>query len=167
MVNENKYSAVIDMICEVRTPGKKTLQKLMYLMERRGLELNLNYGIHFYGPYSSKLDDMLHFLEAQDIIAIDTSGSTHKISILQKAAECTLSAGEKEAAQYVLEHFADYSPMELEAMTTLDYVANVMLKGEADESTIIRDVIKIKGSKFSEEELKKDLELLKKTGYVA
>lgn len=66
-----------------------------------------------------------------------------------------------------MEHFADHSPMELEARTTLDYIANVMLKGEADESTIIRDVIKIKGSKFSEEELKKDLELLKKTGYAA
>lgn len=110
---------------------------------------------------------MLHFLEVQDIIAIDTSGSTHKISILQKAAEGTLSAGEKEAAQYELEYFAEHSPMELEAMTTLDYIANVMLKGEADESTLARDVIKIKVSKFSEEELKKDLELLKKTGYVA
>lgn len=34
----------------------------MYLIERRGVYLNLNYSIHFYGPYSAALDYVAHTL---------------------------------------------------------------------------------------------------------
>ena len=33
-----------------KKPGKKTLQKLVYLIQQKGINLNYDYGIHFYGP---------------------------------------------------------------------------------------------------------------------
>ena len=37
----------ISEICE-ENPGKKTLQKLVFLIEQKGVNLNLEYGLHFY-----------------------------------------------------------------------------------------------------------------------
>jgi hypothetical protein len=77
----NKYIIIIKAICEKTEVGKKMLQKLLYLIERKGVGLDLNYSIHFFGPYSAKLDELIHLFESEDIIEIDTSGTTHKINI--------------------------------------------------------------------------------------
>ena len=61
--------------------GKKAAQKMFYFFERKGIDLNLRYGIHYYGPYSAKLDNTLHILESEDYIDINTSSSTHVISM--------------------------------------------------------------------------------------
>lgn len=53
MGNTKKYMYILLEICKRIEPGKKMVQKLMYRMERRGMDLSLNYCIHFYGPYSS------------------------------------------------------------------------------------------------------------------
>ena len=55
----DKSAIIINQICEKIEPGKKMLQKLMYLIERKGVTLELNYSIHYFGPYSSKLDKNL------------------------------------------------------------------------------------------------------------
>ena len=46
----DKYTFLIDDICKGKQTGKKKLQKLMYLIERKGVQLDLRYSIHFFGP---------------------------------------------------------------------------------------------------------------------
>lgn len=85
MKNHEKYEEILHYICQSQVPGKKMVQKLMYLIERKGINLGLNYSIHFYGPYSVTLDDTLHSLEAQGIININVDHLTHKITLADRS----------------------------------------------------------------------------------
>jgi hypothetical protein len=51
MNNLRSYIEALESICENRNLGKKAVQKLMYLIERKGVEFDLDYTIHFFGPY--------------------------------------------------------------------------------------------------------------------
>jgi len=162
-----KIVEVLTIIGAECNPGKKMVQKLLYLMERKGLELGLDYRIHFFGPYSSILDNYLHALQNSEIIDIDTSGYTHTISVVD-ANICereALSSEEKEIVRNVIDNFANKTALDLEAITTLDYVAMSMDRSdELDKQTkheIIEGVRNIKGSKFSESQLNEYLEILK------
>ena len=167
MNNMDKYLLIIKKICERIEPGKKMLQKLLYLMERSGLELNLDYTIHFFGPYSSVLDNAMHILDSQDKIDIDTTKKTHTISCNTTMEEIApLKPKDQEIIDLVLTNFCGKTALELEAITTIDYVKNSLLKSSVDDSEVIQTVKIIKGNKFSEEYLLKELEALKEYNFI-
>ena len=57
MVNNSAIVNIIESITKKNgAPCKKTLQKMVYLIEKKGVSIGCDYGIHFYGPYSSDLD---------------------------------------------------------------------------------------------------------------
>lgn len=165
MSNLDKIAIVIKQICSQTVPEKKTLQKLMYLIERKGLNLGLNYSIHFFGPYSSRLDNSLYILESFDKICINTSGAVHTICLGEADIDGTLDDGEQKVVDFVLKQFADKTARELEAITTLDYVATQLLKGNCDDKEIIQRVQQIKGAKFSIDYLTDSLNILKQSKY--
>ena len=161
-----KYAFLIGEICKDHQTGKKKLQKLMYLIERKGVQLDLRYSIHFFGPYSSKLDHIIHILENEDWLDIDTSGQTHRI-IMKKEENGQLSKEDNILVDEVREAFYDKSPMELEALTTIDYVATTLLHGTATRDDVIKQVKIIKGKKFSSQELEKEYDVLIEQGYLS
>lgn len=165
-----KCASIIQKICSAHPdPGKKMVQKLMYLIERKGVEVGLNYKIHFFGPYSEKLDNALHFLESEDMVEIDADhGMTHVIKFCGTDEELdnALTATEQDIVDDVLSVFGKKTALELEALTTLDYAATALLRSAADDKKIIEQVKQIKGSKFSESELNKELGILKKYQYL-
>ena len=161
-----KYAFLIGDICKDHQTGKKKLQKLMYLIERKGVQLDLRYSIHFFGPYSSKLDHIIHILENEDWLDIDTSGQTHRI-IMKKEGNGQLSKEDNILVDEVREAFYDKSPMELEALTTIDYVATTLLHGTATRDDVIKQVKIIKGKKFSSQELEKEYDVLIEQGYLS
>lgn len=162
-----KNIKVISEICDRIIPGKKKLQKLMYLIERKGVNLNLNYSMHFFGPYSSKLDNYIHELESLDLIDIEVKGSTHNICFNQQAdLDIPLEEQECNCIDFVLNNFGVKTALELEAITTLDYVARVLLNSKGQDDQIIQNVKRIKGSKFTEEYLTNELDFLKQMGYL-
>jgi len=81
--------------------------------------------------------------------------------------EYKLLASDEEKVNFVFQNFIKKNVFELEAITTLDYVATFMLNNAQSDSQIIEEVKKIKGSKFKEDYLEKQLAILKKCGYVA
>ena len=166
MTTFEKNSIIISQICDSIEPGKKMLQKLMYLISRRGVALDLNYSIHFFGPYSSKLDNMMRTLESYDKINIDTTRTTHIIHLGMTPIEGNLEESDQEKVDFVLKKFATKSAHELEAITTLDYVATELLKGTGKDEEIIKRVKQIKGSKFSEDYLSDSLDVLKQFNYL-
>ena len=161
-----KYAFLIGDICKDHQTGKKKLQKLMYLIERKGVQLDLRYSIHFFGPYSSKLDHIIHILENEDWLDIDTSGQTHRI-IMKKEENGQLSKEDNILVDEVREAFYDKSPMVLEALTTIDYVATTLLHGTATRDDVIKQVKIIKGKKFSSQELEKEYDVLIEQGYLS
>lgn len=106
-------------------------------MERKGVNLGLNYSIHFFGPYSSKLDQAMHVLESQDIIRIDTSGMTHIIRKGDVKIPNSLTVEEQNSVQFVLDSFSNKTALELEAITTLDYAAVTLLGNKASDHDVI------------------------------
>ena len=148
--------------------GKKMFQKLFYLIEQRGIDLKLGYMIHFYGPYSSKLDSLIHEYEFENYLNIDTSGITHIINKTNDFPKNIIleDAKEDEKINFVLDTFLNKSPRDLEALTTLDYVSKHIQADRKNENNIIADVLKIKGDKFLEKDLKKYYSELKRIGYL-
>jgi uncharacterized protein YwgA len=164
------YAAALELICKKRKVGKKAIQKFMYLMERKGVEFDLDYKIHFFGPYSVKLTHILHALESRGVIDIDTSGRTHTVSVTDctEYGEGGLSCNGKKIVEEVLSNFGDKSALELEGIATLDYVAcNMADIGKKSDNDIINSVKRIKGTKFSEPQLYQYLEILKEHEYLS
>ncbi|MDR1664159.1 MAG: SocA family protein [Clostridiales bacterium] len=129
------------------------IQKLLYLMERKGLNLGLTYSIHYYGPYSSDLTDRLYRYDALGYLEIDTTRPTHTVSVKQPA-EKSFSDAQERIVDDVLKKYIHKSPLELELITTTDYVANTILSGRSrDVTSIVNEVIKIKGNKFPAEKV--------------
>lgn len=166
MAELSKYAKILEKICENEALGKKAVQKLMYLIERKGLNLDLNYKIHFFGPYSSHLDNVLQVLKSNEVIDIDTQGVTHTISIKEKQDEDILSDNENEIVSYIIEKFGQKSAFELEGITTVDYVARSFGETMISDEKIIEGVKRIKGTKFTEEQLYEYLSVLKEHGYL-
>lgn len=164
MENTNKCAALFELLCENYDGsdlGKKASQKLFYFFERNGIRLNLRYGIHYYGPYSAKLDDVMYELESEGYIAIDTSKATHVISAgTKEVSKDCLTEGERKIAMDVMKQFKHKSPMELEALTTMDYIAKVILSAEAGKQDIIAKFKEIKGTKFTEDMIEESFEEL-------
>lgn len=159
MENTKKCATLFQMLCEDYDGselGKKASQKLFYFFERYGIALNLRYGIHYYGPYSARLDDVMYELECEGYITIDTSKATHVISegVRQISEEC-LTEPERGIAENVIRRFGHKSPMELEALTTMDYIANSMLSSRSEKQEILAKFREIKGTKFSEDVIEK------------
>lgn len=166
MTSFETNSIIISQICESIEPGKKMLQKLMYLIGRKGVDLDLNYSIHFFGPYSAKLDNTMHILESYDKLRIDTSGITHVIRLGDNPISGNLEEQDQEKVDFVLDHFIMKTAHELEAITTLDYVATEMFGGNGKDQQIIDKVKQIKGTKFSAEYLADGLNTLKQCQYL-
>lgn len=172
MDRTEKYAVLFKMLCEkydgADNLGKKAAQKIFYFFERKGIDLNLRYGIHYYGPYSAKLDDAMDELESEGYIAIDTSGTTHIIRTgTRMTSENILNDEEKDIAEYVLDTFEHKSPMDLEALTTMDYIANSILPDTATEKDIIYKFRQIKGTKFSQSVIENTLRELKELELIA
>lgn len=166
MSHYDTNAIIIAQICSKIEPGKKMLQKLMYLIGRKGVNLGLNYSIHYFGPYSSKLDTTMHTLESYDKLIIDTTGSTHIIRLGEVSIEGTLDEHTQTAVDFVMNNFSTKSAHELEAITTLDYVANSILVNPVQDSDIVDKVIQIKGSKFSNYYLNECLKELKQLKFI-
>lgn len=165
---------IIRKITQVQKPGKKTLQKLVYLIERKGIKLGFAYSIHYYGPYSSELDYAIHRLEMQGVVTIISDGMTHQISLTEDAGlirEEEVEILDKEQLQKIDEiiaKFATKSAYDLEAITTTDYVAQ-QLKANGGlwaQDSLVEGVRKIKGEKFSQEKIEEAIAILKEEGYL-
>lgn len=142
--------------------GKKVSQKMFYFFERKGLSLNLRYGIHYYGPYSAKLDNIMHILESKDYISIDTSGQTHIISLgSQPIDDDSIQLADLEIAKGVVSLLKHKSPLELEALATLDYISNSILPAGSDTKSITKMFKEIKGSKFDDNIISSSFKSLK------
>ncbi|HVJ50598.1 Panacea domain-containing protein [Desulfitobacterium sp.] len=167
--------SLIEMIYQIKPPGKKTLQKLVYLIQEKGANLGYQYCIHYYGPYSSVLDYSLQSLERLGIIKLKRQGMGSLIipnsmqDILTEEEDVSkLSEMDMEIIKYVLEKFAHRSPKELELITTTDFVAKDIFrkKGYVNKMEIINGVIHIKDTKFSQLEIENAIDLLLEEGYL-
>jgi len=145
-------------------PCKKSLQKIVYLIEQKGAKLGFEYGIHFYGPYSAALDYSIQQLCSNGLLKIEYTDGGHIISKTEKT-----SGGSKadylKIVDNVIEEFAKDTPSDLELLSTALYAAKNLDSIEKED--IIAGVEKIKGSKYSKEQINAAIDRLTENQFIA
>lgn len=157
-------SAIVDIIEKITSingaPCKKTLQKIVFLIEAKHVELGYDYGIHFYGPYSADLDFAVRELCDKGVLKIDYTPMDHLISVANRSEMNNYSNA---TVDEVIETFGKETPSELELIATALYV----YISTKDISRVRDGVIKLKGKKYSDPRIDAAIAKLKKSGYIA
>ncbi len=143
----NNAAYIIKRINEIwdKKPGKKILQKIVFLIEQKDINLGYEYGLHFYGPYSGTLDAVTTFLNADGVIEFNYSGYSHLMSIDEENFSVVpdgLSIQQCKTIDELLEYFREWSPSELELLTTAIYAYNHL--EDKSEKSVINGVKKSK-----------------------
>ncbi len=156
---DNRFRLLFKKVCDGYTGtrlGKKATQKMFYFLERYGIDENLRYGIHYYGPYSSRLSDMIDELEDNGDISVDDHGSTHIIRWRgTEDINYLFSDEELIKIETVIQRYGSKSPLELEALSTLDYIGHTIFKDEGSKEEILNKFMNIKGEKFSKDSVER------------
>ncbi len=135
-------------------PVKKALQKMVYLIEKKGVDLGLSYMLHFYGPYCSELDHETAVLSSEGIVCFDYSQFGHRMSIspkLGKVSSDGLAEDQIETIKNVIYHYKSTPASELELLTTALYAYEYT--GAKTCETVRENVKKIKGEKYNDTEI--------------
>lgn len=144
-----------------KAPCKKTLQKIVYLLEEARAGPKFDYTIHFYGPYSADLDYEVQSLASQGILNINYTDYGHLISASVEGENVgdTLSRRGKE----IVSNFGTETPSKLELVATTLFVQRA--KKSTDAAQILPGVKKIKGSKYSDREIREAIDELHNQNY--
>ncbi len=67
--------------------GRKKLQKTVYLLGCAGLDIPFDYEYHYYGPYSSQLQEELYYLVDRGLLEEIYDDSTYSYHITPKGLE--------------------------------------------------------------------------------
>jgi uncharacterized protein YwgA len=162
MYDNNIIMSVVREIQRIsgKPPGKKALQKLVYLIEEAGDDLGFAYSIHFYGPYSADLDYAVKYLDIYGDLKIKITPTEHQICVAGDTFDAPPLSG---TAQRIIKSFGHKSPSELELLATALYVQRAI--SAADESKIISGVQKIKGTKYSQDNTRDAITALKDANF--
>lgn len=161
MVNSNAIVDIIKEITEKReAPCKKTLQKMVFLIENKKIDLGCEYRIHFYGPYSADLDFAVRELCDEGILSIEYTLAEHRITVINDSA---IEKYSNDIVTATIDSFVNETPNELELLATTLYVYDELKNKEKT----LAGVKRIKGTKFSESRINEAVKKLEKNGYLA
>lgn len=161
MVNNEAIVSVISKLSAIkRAPCKKTLQKIVFLIEAKNVDLGCDYGIHFYGPYSADLDFAVRELCDDGVLEIKYTSMEHRISVVDNSVA---SRYNNQIVNDVLDEFGKDTPSNLELLATALYVYLQV----RDASKVKNGVVKIKGTKYTERQIDTAVARLRRTGYIA
>jgi uncharacterized protein YwgA len=128
-----------------KAPCKKTVQKIIYLIQEANCDLGFDYSIHYYGPYSEELDSDIRYQYGYGDLDIEITNHGHMLSVIDfenKTYEMNPIAKE------IISIFGRKTPAELELLATTLYVQREI--GSAKEEDIVNGVVSIKGTKYSQ-----------------
>ncbi len=152
---DNNVAYIIKEISEItgHPPVKKALQKTVYLIEKKGVDLGFSYTLHFYGPYCSELDHETSVLSAEGIICFDYSQYGHKMIINPRypVSSTGLMEEQVQTIKDVIQHYRNASASFLELLTTALYAYDYT--GARTRTSVRENVKKIKGEKYNDAEI--------------
>lgn len=154
MINNVAY--IINEISSItgHPPVKKALQKTVFLLETKGVELGFDYILHFYGPYCAELDHETAKLSADGVVNFDYSKYGHKMTVSSEylpELETSLSRDSLRLVREVIVRYKEETASDLELLTTAIYAyKHTNAKTQED---VAEKVKTIKGEKYSGQEI--------------
>lgn len=142
-----------------KAPCKKTVQKIAYLIQEAHEDLGFDYSIHFYGPYSADLDSEIRYLCSCGDLAIKIEDYGHMLSV----ADSLDVPPSNNTIQKIISSFCSKSPSDLELLATTLYVQREITG--ATSKDIIDGVVKIKGTKYLESQIREAITELESNNY--
>lgn len=143
--------------------GKTKLQKVIYFAEVSGLQMPANYRMHLYGPYSREVA-----LECEDLLAQGVLSQVAQGLGLGPLGEQSVKCAETElgealsTVETVLERFGHLPLSDLELFGTIHFVA--WWSHESSRDSVIERVERLKGTKFSPDEVAQCFDKLSEWG---
>ena len=160
MINNEAIVKIISSLTSINgEPCKKTLQKIVFLIESKHVDLGCKFGIHFYGPYSADLDFAIRELCDEGILSIQYTSLEHKIHVEE----------EKVGAQYnnkivseTIKEFGKDTASELELLATALYIYLL----DKNLEKVKPGVKKVKGEKYSDQRINDAITRLSTAGFL-
>lgn len=154
MINNVAY--IINEISTItgHPPVKKALQKTVFLLETKGVNLGFDYILHFYGPYCAELDHETARLSADGVVQFDYEKYGHKMMVNPEcisSIETNLSEDSLHLAQEVITRYKERTAADLELLTTAIYAYEYA--GAKTQTDVIEKIKIIKGKKYNDQEI--------------
>ncbi|WP_165046229.1 hypothetical protein [Adlercreutzia sp. ZJ138] len=156
------YIASLGQSHNLNDLGKKKFQKLVYLVETLGrVNLGYQYQIHLYGPFSKGLDDDLRELSSKNQVVYVRQNRSYLLHLTSEGEEVLHTADNMKCTSFdaikrIFDQFSSRSPRDLELLTTSCFALN-KLGDEADRESLKNCVTRIKGSKFTAEDIEQSV----------
>jgi uncharacterized protein len=156
--------------------GRTALQKIMYFLKALGVPMSYRFTIHHYGPFCQEILRDVEWLLADEVIR-DTSERHPKYSNYSPDTHFdSFIAGFRpgfeefhETITDVAESMASLRPEYLELLATLHHLYR-SLKATRDrgpwKENVLRQIQKLKGDKFSNDEITRTYDLMVEAGLV-
>ncbi len=146
---------------------RTALQRFMYFLKVSGVPLAINHRIHYYGPYSYEVTDRVEWLEIRDVIEDNSPnrrsqyrpGSNAHDPITEYRQELV---GFRSNIDNVMRELTRRSPRETELLASVSFVRGTAMREDDDsDERAIREIKRIKGSKFESQEIEDAIACLK------
>lgn len=136
--------------------GRVRLQKIIYFCKALGADINPNYKLYIYGPFSQQVADILQDCVVEDIL-VEENGMIQKGIEFKDYLENVTGPEEPtlEILTDVLELCKTLSTKQLEIDATTFFIdrQQKILFGCKDEQVVIDKVIRAKGNRFTDDEI--------------
>lgn len=147
MKKEQRFAVIRYLVDELEDVGKTKMQKIVYFLQNAfGVPLDYVFGMHYFGPYSEKLDDDLVDMKLRGYVDIepDPGGYGYHIHAGSEAVESMRNMTEEYLQQLskTIDTFRSYSARDLELLGTLHFARQVA--EQASTSDIIDKVARLK-----------------------
>lgn len=174
IVNDYWLAKLIGSVSEV--DSRKRLQKSIYLLQLAGCPLKCEYILHYYGPYSFELANLIDQLDGANLIKetpeqIGSSVLRYKAKITEKGKE-SLEKFEKTPSGADLESKIKkflplFQQLNQENLWVLELAATIAFFHRTDWSEAQKQAAKFKNVPLSDRDLQKAEELARKFRKVA
>jgi uncharacterized protein YwgA len=151
--------------------GRTAIQKLVYFTKALGVPVPCSFEIYTYGPYSDTVTFSIDSLMADDVLIDKSTNPRYSAYRLGKSSEEILSKYDNvirphlAAIDSVVGALGTFPPEHLELVATIHFIHH-RLKGisgrSPDKVSVLGEFRRVKGKKFSSEEVESFYEALRR-----
>lgn len=140
-----EYSAVAELISlnGGRLVGRTRLQKSVYLLQARGIDLGFDFDYHHYGPYSEELANAARDAEALGLVGVEWKNAYGNEYAIFQSNVAVSDFPKFDKASEVLRVLSKYDATVLELAATADFLEKNGYGHDAWDETRRRKASKI------------------------
>jgi uncharacterized protein YwgA len=142
--------------------GRTAMQKLAYFSQAVGVPIPCSFEIYNYGPYSDAITFTVESMVADDLLedrSLNRKYSNYRLADSDVKFDSNIQKSvskHRDRIDNVVKVLGRFDPAQLELIATLHFIANrrKSLTGEVSKKEVEDEFFRIKGNKFSREDVR-------------